>query len=202
MAEDASSERPRSLTLIGGPVDTRVSPTRDNLLTRSLPITWFERNLTGTVPRRYRGAGRRVYPGTLMLATSVGKDLGRHAGAYLAQLGNVAAGDAAAAEHRGFYAELRSVMDVAADLYLDTIRRVFQEHELPLGRMAWRGRLVRPEAIRDTLLVAVEGERDTACPAGQTRAALDDLCPGLGRAMKRRHLQAGGKRRGEATLVV
>lgn len=191
MAEDGGPARPRSLTLIGGPLDTRVSPTRDNLTTRFLPIAWFEGAMTGIVPRCYRGAGRRVYPGALMLATSVAKDLGRHATAYVAQLFDSAAGDLPAAERRrAFYAELRSVMDVAADLYLDTIRRVFQEHELARGRMSWRGHPVRPEAIRDTVLLTVEGERDTTCPAGQTQAALA-LCPGLDRAMKRHHVQPG-----------
>lgn len=191
MAEDGRPERPRSLTLIAAPVDTRVNPSRDGLLTQALPLAWFERNATAAVPARFPGAGRRVYPGTLMLAASVAKDPGRHASAYLTWLRDLATGDDAAAEaHHRSQDEFRSVMDVPAELYLDTVRRVFQEHELPRGRMAWRGRPVRPEAIRDTVLLAVEGERDKTCPAGQTRAALD-LCRGLDPAMRRYHLQAG-----------
>src|ERR671912_2143118 len=111
--------------------------------------------------------------------------------AQVGQLGNLVGGDEAAAEaHRRRYAELLAVMDVPAELYLDTVRRVFRTHELARGRMMWRGRPVRPEAIRDTALLAVEGERDATCPPGQTRAALD-LCPALGPALKRHHLKPG-----------
>lgn len=191
MAEDGCPERPRSLTLIAGPVDTRVNPNRDELLTRALPLAWFERNATATVPDRFPGAGRCVYPGSLMLSAALAKDPGRHTGAGFVRLRDLAAGDAAAIEaHRRAQDEFRSVMDVAAELYLDTVHRVFQEHELPLGRMTWRGRPIRPEAIRDTVLLAVEGEGDETCPPGQTRAALD-LCHGLDPALKRYHLQAG-----------
>lgn len=191
MAEDGCPERPRSLTLIAGPVDTRVNPNRDHLLARALPLAWFERNATATVPERFPGAGRRVYPGALMLAATLAKDPGRHTGAGFVRLHDIGAGDAAAVEaHRRAQDEFRSVMDVAAELYLDTVRRVFQEHELPLGRMTWRGRPVRPEAIQDTVVFAVEGEGDETCPPGQTRAALD-LCRGLDPALKRYHLQAG-----------
>ena len=118
-------------------------------------------------------------------------DLPRHLAAHLAQFRNLLGGDAAAAEaHRQLYGELRAVMDVPAELYLDTVHRVFQRHEMALGRMTWRGRPVRPDAIRDTALLAVEGERDETCPPGQTRAALD-LCPALGPTQKRHHLQRG-----------
>ncbi len=131
-------------------------------------------------------------PGAQQFTSSVLSDLPRHLAAHLAQFRNLlGGGDAGAAEaHRRLYGELRSVMDVPAEVYLDTVRRVFQEHELALGRMAWRGRPVRLEAIRDTTLLAMEGERDQTCPPGQTRAALD-LCPGLGPAKKRHHLQRG-----------
>jgi len=117
-------------------------------------------------------------------------DLPRHLAAHLAQFRNLqGGGDAGAAgAHRRLYGELRAVMDVPAELYLDTVGRVFQRQELALGRMAWRGRPVRPGAIRDTALLAIEGGRDATCPPGQTRAALD-LCPNLGAAKKRHHLQ-------------
>jgi poly(3-hydroxybutyrate) depolymerase len=132
-----------------------------------------------------------VRPGARQVTSSVLSDLPRHLAAHLGQFRSLLGGDAAAAEaHRRRYGELRAVMDVPAELYLDTVRRVFRGHEPALGRMAWRGRPVRPEAIRDTALLVVEGGRDGTCPPGQTRAALD-LCRGLGAARKRHHLQPG-----------
>ncbi len=191
MAEDGNPARPRSLTLIGGPVDARISPTREEALARLLPLAWFAFHAVDRVPARYPGAGRRVRPGAQQMADSVLADLNRHMAAQVGQLGNLVGGDEAAAEaHRRRYAELLAVMDVPAELYLDTVRRVFQTHELARGRMLWRGRPVRLDAIRDTALLAVEGERDASCPPGQTRAALD-LCPALDRGRKRHHLQPG-----------
>jgi poly(3-hydroxybutyrate) depolymerase len=132
-----------------------------------------------------------VRPGAQQLTSSVLSDLPRHLAAHLAQFRNLLQGDAEAAEaHRRLYGELRAVMDVPAEVYLDTVHRVFQRHELALGRMVWRGRPVRPEAIRETTVLAVEGERDQTCPPGQTRAALD-LCPALGPEKKQHHLQRG-----------
>ena len=193
MAEDGNPARPRSLTLIGGPVDARVAPTREEALARLLPLAWFAFNAVDRVPGRYPGAGRRVRPGARQMADSVLADLNRHTAAQVGQLGNLVGGDEAAAEaHRRRYAELLAVMDVPAELYLDTVRRVFQTQELARGRMLWRGRPVRPEAIRDTALLAVEGGRDASCPPGQTRAALD-LCRNLGPGKKRHHLQAGAR---------
>ena len=193
MAEDGNPARPRSLTLIGGPVDARIAPTREEALARLLPLAWFAFNAVDRVPGRYPGAGRRVRPGARQMADSVLADLNRHMAAQVGQLGNLVGGDEAAAEaHRRRYAELLAVMDVPAELYLDTIRRVFQTHELARGRMRWRGRPVRPEAIRDTALLAVEGERDASCPPGQTRAALD-LCRDLGPEKKRHHVQPGAR---------
>lgn len=191
MAEDDNPARPRSLALIAGPVDTRVDPTRDEVLAGRLPIAWIERAAVDTVPPGHPGAGRRVRPGARQLASSVLSDLPRHLAAHLAQFRNVLCGDAEADQaHRRLYGELRAVMDVPAEVYLDTVGRVFQRHELALGRMAWRGRPVRPDAIRDTALLAIEGERDQTCPPGQTRAALD-LCRALSPTKKRRHLQRG-----------
>jgi poly(3-hydroxybutyrate) depolymerase len=191
MAEDSNPARPRSLTLIGGPVDTRITSTREQSLTRLLPLAWFAYNAVGRVPAQYPGAGRRVRPGAQQMADSVLADLNRHMAAQVDQLGNLVGGDEAAAEaHRQRYAELLAVMDVPAELYLDTIHRVFQTHELARGRMRWRGREVRPEAIRDTALLVIEGDRDGSCPPGQGRAVLQ-LCTGLDAAMKRYHLQPG-----------
>jgi poly(3-hydroxybutyrate) depolymerase len=167
-----------------------MDPTRDQILAERLPLAWIERATVDTAPLGFPGVGRRGRPGAQQLTSLMLSDLPRHLAAHLAQFHNLF-GDAAAAEaHRRLYGELRAVMDVPAEVYLDTVSRVFQEHELALGRMAWRGRPVRPDAIRDTTLLAIEGERDTTCPPGQTRAALD-LCPALGPARKQHHLQPG-----------
>jgi poly(3-hydroxybutyrate) depolymerase len=191
MAEDSNPARPRSLTLIGGPVDARITPTREQSLTRVLPLAWFASNAVGRVPAQYPGVGRRVRPGAQQMADSVLADLNRHMAAQVDQFGNLVGGNEAAAEaHRRRYAELLAVMDVPAELYLDTIHRVFQKHELARGRMAWRGRAVKPEAIRDTALLVIEGDRDGSCPPGQGRAALR-LCTSLDAATKRYHLQPG-----------
>ncbi len=191
MAEDGNPARPRSLTLIAGPVDPHIAPTREGALARALPPAWFETMEVATVPPGFPGAGRRVRPGAQQMAGSVLADLHTHLAAQLAQLRNLTQGDAAAATvHRRRYDELRSVMDVPAELYLDTIHRVFREAELARGRMEWRGRRVRPDAIRDTALLVVEGDEDGACPPGQTRAAFD-LCRGLPAGLRRRHLQPG-----------
>ncbi len=191
MAEDNNPARPRSLTLVAGPVDARVNPTREEALAGLLPLAWIERAAVDAVPPPHLGEGRRVRPGARQLTSSVLSDLPRHLAAQVAQFRNLLGGDDEAAEaHRRLYNELRAVMDVPAELYLDTVRRVFQEHELALGRMVWRGRPVRLDAIRDTALLAVEGERDETCPPGQTRAALD-LCAALRPEEKRHRLQRG-----------
>ena len=191
MAEDNNPARPRSLTLVAGPVDARVNPTREEALAGLLPLSWIERATVDVVPPGYPGAGRRVRPGAQQLTSSVLSDLPRHLAAHLAQFRSLIGGDAAAADaHRRLYGELRAVMDVPAEIYLDTVSRVFQRHELALGEMAWRGRPVRPDAIRDTTLLAIEGERDQTCPPGQTRAALD-LCSALSAEKKRHHFQQG-----------
>jgi poly(3-hydroxybutyrate) depolymerase len=191
MAEDGNSARPRSLTLVAGPVDARINPTRDEVLAERLPLAWIERATVDVVPTPFPGAGRRVRPGAGQLASSVLSDLPRHLAAHLAQFRNLVQGDAGAAEaHRRLYGELRAVIDVPAEVYLDTVSRVFQRHELALSRMAWRGRPVRLDAVRYTALLAVEGERDETCPPGQTRAALD-LCPALSLEKKQNHLQRG-----------
>jgi poly(3-hydroxybutyrate) depolymerase len=191
MAEDANPARPRSLTLIGGPVDPRIDPTRQERLARALPPGWFAAAETAFVPAPFAGAGRRVRPGTQQLAASVLADLHGHALAQLAQLQAQAEGDAeAAAAHRARYDELRAVMDVPGEVYLDTIHRVFRTAELARGRMRWRGRPVQPAAIHDTALLVIEGAADGSCPPGQGSAALG-LCRGLPAAARHHHLQPG-----------
>jgi poly(3-hydroxybutyrate) depolymerase len=191
MAEAGNRAQPRSLTLMAGPIDTRQNPTKVNELAKSRSIEWFEKNLIATVPWRYKGAFRRVYPGFLQLTAFVSMNLDRHINAHLSQFRALAGGDVVAAEaHRKFYDEYGAVMDLPAEFYLETVQRVFQDHDLPLGRLTWHGQKVRPEAIRRTALLTVEGERDDICAIGQTMAALD-LCSGLRISQKRHHLQSG-----------
>jgi len=191
MAEARDPAQPRSLTLMAGPIDTRVNPTKVNHLAKSRPISWFEKNLIARVPWRYAGSGRRVYPGFVQLSAFMSMNLDRHLHAHLGQFRALVGGDQQAAEaHRRFYDEYGAVMDLPAEFYLETVQRVFQDHDLPLGRLTWRGNPIRPQAIRHTALMTVEGERDDICAVGQTVAALD-LCRGVGNNRKRHHLQSG-----------
>jgi poly(3-hydroxybutyrate) depolymerase len=191
MAAQNHPATPRSMTLMAGPIDTRINPTRVNDLAKSQPISWFEKNLIGRVPLGFAGAGRRVYPGFLQLTAFVSMNLGRHVRAHVGQYHNLLAGDLQKARmHRDFYDEYNAVMDLPAEFYIETVRRVFQDHDLPLGKLDVRGELVRPEAIRRTALLTVEGEADDICSIGQTVAA-QDLCARIKPAMKRHHLQTG-----------
>lgn len=191
MAETGNRAQPRSLTLMAGPIDTRQNPTKVNDLAKSRPIEWFEKNLIAKVPWRYKGATRRVYPGFLQLTAFMTMNLDRHINAHISQFNALAGGDVVKAEaHKKFYDEYGAVMDLPAEFYLETVKRVFQDHDLPLGKLTWHGQPVRPEAIRHTALMTVEGERDDICAIGQTMAALD-LCSGLRINQKRHHLQTG-----------
>ena len=191
MAQAGNPAQPRSVTLMAGPIDTRINPTKVNELAKAKPIGWFEKNLIGAVPWRYEGALRRVYPGFMQLSAFVLMNLDRHVAAHFRQLRDLVGGDlASAAAHRQFYDEYAAVMDLPAEFYLQTVRRIFQDHDLPMGRLTWRGEVVRPEAIRRTALFTVEGERDDICSIGQTLAA-QDLCSGIRPSMKRHYLQAG-----------
>jgi poly(3-hydroxybutyrate) depolymerase len=189
LAADNDPAQPRSMTLMGGPIDTRRNPTVVNQLATSRPISWFERNVIATVPARYSGAFRRVYPGFLQLAGFMTMNLDRHVMAHIDLFKHLVRGDGESAEAtRKFYDEYMSVMDLPADFYLQTVARVFQEHGLPLGRFTSRGRPVEPQAITETALLCVEGENDDICAVGQTAAALD-LCTGLAADKKVHHLQ-------------
>jgi len=191
MAEAGNSAQPRSMTLMAGPIDTRVSPTKVNELAMSRSIAWFEKNLISGVPWGFPGARRRVYPGFLQLAAFISMNLDRHLIAHITQFRNLVGGDQSGAEaHRKFYGEYGAVMDLPAEFYLETVQRVFQEHHLARGMLTWRGEPVRPEAIRRTGLLTVEGERDDICAIGQTMAALD-LCAGIRVNLKQNHLQTG-----------
>ena len=191
MAEAGNPAQPRSMTLMAGPIDTRVSPTKVNELAMSRSIAWFEKNLISRVPWGFPGARRRVYPGFLQLAAFISMNLDRHLTAHITQFRNLVGGDQSGAEaHRKFYGEYGAVMDLPAEFYLETVQRVFQEHHLARGMLTWRGEPVRPEAIRRTGLLTVEGERDDICAIGQTMAALD-LCAGIRVNLKQNHLQTG-----------
>jgi polyhydroxyalkanoate depolymerase len=191
MSQRGDAAVPRSLTLMAGPVDTRVDPTRVNTLATSHSLAWFERNLIATVPARYRGAHRRVYPGFLQLTAFMSMNLSRHVRAHLDLFDHLAKGDRAGAEtKRKFYDEYFAVLDLPAEFYLETVARVFQEHHLARGVLRWRGEAVDTGAISRTALMTVEGERDDICSPGQTVAA-HELCPSLRPNQRRHHLQPG-----------
>ena len=191
MAEHGNRAQPRSLTLMAGPIDTRQNPTKVNELAKSRTIEWFEKNLIAKVPWRYKGAFRQVYPGFLQLTAFMTMNLDRHMNAHIGQFRALACGDVVASDaHTKFYNEYNAVMDLPAEFYLETVKRVFQDHDLPLGKLTWHGEKVKPEAIRRTALLTVEGERDDICAIGQTMAALD-LCSGIRVSQKRHHLQTG-----------
>jgi poly(3-hydroxybutyrate) depolymerase len=174
MSSDRNPWRPKSLTMMGGPIDTREAPTAVNTLATQRPFAWFENNVIATVPMIYPGAGRKVYPGFLQLAGFMTMNLGSHLVSHWEMFKHLVVGDEeSAAATQKFYDEYRSVCDMTAEFYLQTVDVVFQRHLLPQGQMEHRGRLVDPASIRDTALLAIEGERDDISGIGQTRAALD-----------------------------
>jgi poly(3-hydroxybutyrate) depolymerase len=191
MAEDDHPAVPASLTLMAGPIDCRISPTEVNRLASDKPIEWFERNLISRVPLRYPGAMRRVYPGFLQLMAFMSMNLDRHLDSFRSLFHDLVRGDTEKANAtKAFYEEYFAVCDLPAEFYLETVRLVFQEYALPLGKLEWRGRKVDPAAIRRTALLTVEGERDDICSLGQTLAA-QDLCTSLRQFMRTHYVQAG-----------
>jgi len=191
MAQAKNPAQPRSMTLMAGPIDTRVNPSKVNALAKKRSIDWFERRLTASVPLRYPGAFRRVYPGFVQLAAFMSMNIDRHVKAHRELYDNLANGEIEkAAVIKAFYDEYFAVLDLTAEFYLETVQVIFQEHALPCGRFTWHGHTVDPSAIRHTMLLTVEGERDDICSVGQTVAA-HDLCSKLRPYMKRHHMQAG-----------
>jgi poly(3-hydroxybutyrate) depolymerase len=191
MAQSGNAAQPRSMTLMAGPIDCRVNPTKVNELANSKPISWFEQNLIATVPPRYPGAFRRVYPGFVQLAAFMSMNIERHLRAHRELYDNIAKGEHEKAQvTRAFYDEYFAVLDLTAEFYLETVRLVFQEYALPAGKLEFRGERVEPRAIKRTMLLTVEGERDDICAVGQTVAA-HDLCTGLRPYLKRHHMQPG-----------
>ncbi|MDP2801954.1 MAG: polyhydroxyalkanoate depolymerase [Phreatobacter sp.] len=191
MAQAGDPDQPSSMTLMAGPVDVRINPTKVNELAFSHPYEWFERNLISTVPLPCAGAGRRVYPGFLQLIAFLMMNKERHIKAHLDLHGHLSRGDTAKAEAiQTFYDEYFAVLDLTAEFYLETIDKVFQRALLAKGELTYKGLLVDPSAIRRTALLTVEGERDDICSLGQTVAA-HDLASKLKPFRKRHHMQAG-----------
>lgn len=165
--------RPKTLTMMGGPIDTREAPTAVNTLATQRPHAWFQQNVIATVPFTYPGAGREVYPGFLQLAGFMSMNLGDHLLSHWEMFKHLVQGDGESAERtKEFYDEYRSVCDMTAEFYLQTVDLVFQRHALPKGEYFHRGVRVDPAAITDVALLAIEGERDDISGIGQTKAAL------------------------------
>ena len=191
MAEAGDPAQPRSMTLIAGPIDTRVNPTKVNQLATAKPIEWFEKNLIVSVPRSLKGAGRKVFPGFMQLAAFVSMNPDRHIQSFKDMAQAHADDDMTKFQMiKSFYDEYFAVMDLPAEFYLPTVKAVFQDHLLPLGKLEVHGRVVNPAAIRRTALLTVEGERDDICGLGQTMAA-QELCTSLRQYMKSHHVQTG-----------
>jgi len=189
MAEAGDPAQPRSMTLMAGPLDTRVNPTTVNALAKSKPIEWFEENLVSTVPARHAGGGRRVYPGFLQLTAFMNMNLNRHVDAFRNLFHHLANGEDEQAEAiKVFYEEYFAMSDLPAEFYLETVRVVFQEHALPLGLLQYQGRPVNLKAIKRTALFTVEGEKDDICAVGQTVAA-QEMCSSIRPYMRLHHVQ-------------
>jgi poly(3-hydroxybutyrate) depolymerase len=191
MAETNHPAQPRSMTLMAGPIDCRISPTEVNELATGRSIDWFEQTLITRVPPRFPGAHRKVYPGFLQLAAFMRMNAQRHVKAHV-ELYRALVGREweKAAATKAFYDEYFAVLDLPAEFYIETVQMVFQEHLLPRGKLRFRGRKVDPSVIRRTALLTVEGEKDDICAVGQTLAA-QELCSGLRPYLKRHHLQPG-----------
>ncbi len=191
MAASGNRAQPSSMTLMAGPIDTRINPTKVNKLATSKSMGWFERNLIARVPRKYKGGGRKVYPGFVQLAAFVSMNINRHCNAHQELYEHIANGEHEKAKViKSFYDEYFAVLDLPAEFYLETVSWVFQEQLLPKGELKYKGEPVNLKAIRKTALLTVEGERDDICALGQTAVA-HDLCTGLKPHMKRHHMQAG-----------
>jgi poly(3-hydroxybutyrate) depolymerase len=191
MAQDAEPDLPKTMIMMGGPIDTRRNPTVVNNFALRRPLSWFEARVIDRVPAKYPGFMRRVYPGFLQLAGFVAMNPERHIDSHKEFFYHMVRGDGESAEaHRKFYNEYNAVMDLPAEYYLDTIKAVFQEHHLPQGRMIALGERVDPSAIQKTALLTIEGELDDISGNGQTQAA-HDLCTRIP-AVRKRHFLAPG----------
>ncbi|QEQ97778.1 polyhydroxyalkanoate depolymerase [Neptunomonas concharum] len=172
MAERNSPNQPKSLILMGGPIDTRVNPTEVNDYASGKDLEWFQKNVISTVPGDFPGAGQKVYPGFIQLSGFMSMNMDSHINKHFKFFGDLIKGDGDSAEaHRDFYNEYLAVMDLPAEFYLDTIRKVFLEHRLPKGEMLFEDKLIDTKAVKQTALLTVEGENDDITGKGQTKAA-------------------------------
>jgi poly(3-hydroxybutyrate) depolymerase len=211
MGADEHPCRPATLTMMGGPIDTREAPTSVNDLATKRALSWFENTVVTQVPGLYPGAGRRVYPGFLQLAGFMWQNIHMHMMSHYNLFQHLVEGDGESADStKAFYDEYRSVCDMTADFYLQTVEHVFQRHSLPKGELVHRGKLIDLTAIRDTAILAIEGERDDISGIGQTKAALT-LTTKLPESRKKYHLAPevghygifnGSKWRGKIAPVV
>jgi poly(3-hydroxybutyrate) depolymerase len=184
MASARDPHLPKSMTMMGGPIDPRKSPTQVNNLATEKPYSWFENQVIHSVPASYPGFGRKVYPGFLQHAGFIAMNPGRHAQSHWDFYMHLREGDnESAEEHRKFYDEYNAVLDMPAEYYLETIKTVFQEHRLPLGTWEVEGKLVKPQDIKSVALFTIEGERDDISGLGQTHAA-QDLCSSIPKSNK------------------
>ena len=184
MASAKDAHMPKSMTMMGGPIDPRKSPTEVNNLATEKPYSWFETKVIYNVPANYPGVGRRVYPGFLQHAGFVAMNPQRHAQSHWDFYMHLREGDnASAEEHRKFYNEYNAVLDMPAEYYLETIKTVFQEFRLPAGTWEVEGKPVKPADIKNVALFTIEGELDDISGPGQTEAA-QDLCSSIPKSMK------------------
>ncbi len=197
MATENDPNQPLTMTIMGGPIDTRVSKTTVTTLAEEREISWFEKIAVQTVPSYHRGAMRKVYPGFLQLSGFMSMNLDKHLGSYMAHYKHLIQGDGESSEkHREFYDEYLAVMDIPAEFYLQTVQAVFMDHSLPRGLMEWHDETtgnttrVRPQDIQKTALFTVEGEKDDISARGQTTAT-HELCYSLPQKMQYHHLQFG-----------
>ncbi|QRM32501.1 polyhydroxyalkanoate depolymerase [Microvirga sp. VF16] len=191
MEADEHPQVPCSVTLLGGPIDTRQAPTAVNSFAQARGIRWFEHHCIHPVPERYQGRGRMVYPGFMQLGGFMAMNPDRHVSAHWKMFNHLVEGDGDSAEkHRTFYDEYLAVMDLSAEYYLQTLETVFIDHLLPRGLMQHRGRPVDLKAIHRCALMTIEGEKDDITGRGQTFAALN-LTPNLSADKKEAHLHAG-----------
>ena len=191
LADMDDDAQPRSMTLMGGPVDPHAAPTVVTELADSKPMSWFETRCITPVPMHYPGSRRRVYPGFMQVSAFIAMNPDRHFSAHMSMFRNLVDGDdESVAATKRFYDEYFSVMDVPAEYYLDTIKAVFKERHLALGTMKWRGQPVRPEAITKTALLTIEGEKDDISAPGQTLAA-QTIASNIPKAKRANHLEKG-----------
>ncbi len=184
MAKENNPATPKSLTLMAGPIDTSINPNEINAYANSKDLNWFENNVIMTVPERFAGAGRKVYPGFIQLSSFMSMNIDSHINKHSDYIGDVFHGrDEKSASHRTFYDEYLAVLDLNADYFLETIDRVFINQDLANGKMTYQGELIDLKALTNTPLHTIEGEKDDICSLGQTQAA-QTLCSNIPKELK------------------